>query len=89
VRPSPPGIPFGVCSSFATKDPDLENAPVVPEMGMIELEAFRCRSLGIVKHKVEAKYGLHQGRVSERSKMAGWHHVGYHISQASRPNSHV
>ncbi|KAF8487195.1 hypothetical protein DFH94DRAFT_797571 [Russula ochroleuca] len=27
--------------SFVNKDPDLESAPVVPEMGMIELQTFR------------------------------------------------
>jgi hypothetical protein len=73
-------------SSFATEDPDLENAPVVLEMGMIELRAFRCPT---EKYKRNDKSGLHRGRVSERSKMAGWHHVRYHISQASNPNSHT
>jgi len=37
-------IPWAACClffSFVNKDPDLESAPVVPEMGMIELQTFR------------------------------------------------
>jgi len=58
-------------------DPDLENAPVIPEMGTIELRAFRCRGMRRTRHQLGAKDfdGLHQGCVSERSKKAGWHHV--------------
>lgn len=58
------------------EDPDVEDAPVVPDMGTIELRAFRSRALRIVdNHQLHAPYGLHRGRVSERSKKAGWHHV--------------
>jgi hypothetical protein len=84
-----PDMPLGsICSSFTTEDPDLENAPVVREMGTIELRAFRCRVLRTTKYTSEKKSRLHRGRVSERSKMAGWHHIRYHVSQASRPKSH-
>jgi hypothetical protein len=59
-----------------TEDPDVENAPVVPEMGTIELRVYRCREVKrTVPYRVNATNGLHQGRVSERSKKAGWHHV--------------
>jgi hypothetical protein len=60
-------------------DPDLEDAPVAPEMGTIELKAYRCRTTGLAKKsKRQHKYeDLHWGRVSERSKKAGWHHVAY------------
>jgi len=56
-------------------DPDVENAPVVPEMGTIELRAFRCRAQRAVQYIYNTTNGLHEGRVSERSKKAGWHHV--------------
>jgi len=56
-------------------DPDEEDAPVVPEMGTIEVRAFRTRALRVVDHQPHEQYGLHRGRVSERSKKAGWHHV--------------
>ena len=59
----------------ATEDPDVENAPVVPEMGTIELRAFRSQFQCAVPFQVDPSNGLHQGRVSERSKKAGWHHV--------------
>ncbi|KAH9072858.1 hypothetical protein EDB83DRAFT_137851 [Lactarius deliciosus] len=55
---------------------DLEDAPVAPEMGTIELKAYRCQKrciagpISLFTHK-----DLHQGRVSELSKKAGWHHV--------------
>ncbi|KAF8487197.1 hypothetical protein DFH94DRAFT_849630 [Russula ochroleuca] len=55
-------------------DPDVENAPVVPEIGTIELRTFRCRFLGTGEYYYE-EHRLHQGRVSERGKKAGWHHV--------------
>ena len=58
-----------------TEDPDVENAPVVPEMGTIELRAYRCQVLRTVPFQLNATNGLHEGRVSERSKKAGWHHV--------------
>ena len=57
-----------------TEDPDVENAPVVPEMGTIELRAYRCRAQCIVPYLPHTN-GLREGRVSERSKKAGWHHV--------------
>jgi len=60
---------------YRPKDPDVEDAPVVPEMGMIELRAFRTRPVRTVEYQPDAQYGLHRGRVSERSKKAGWHHV--------------
>jgi hypothetical protein len=62
-------------SLFTTEDPDLEDAPDIPEIGTIELRVFRCRAVRQIEYKCEAMYGLHQGRVSERSKKAGWHHV--------------
>jgi len=61
--------------SFATEDPDVENAPVVPEMGTIELQAFRCHAQHTAQYKPHAANRLRQGRVSERSKKAGWHRV--------------
>jgi hypothetical protein len=57
------------------KDPDVEDAPVVPEMGTIELRAYRTRAVRTVDYQTSAQNGLHRGRVSERSKKAGWHHV--------------
>ena len=57
------------------KDPDVEDAPVVPEMGTIDLRAYRTRAVRTVDYQTSAQNGLHQGRVSERSKKAGWHHV--------------
>ena len=60
-------------SSYATEDPDVENAPVVPEMGTIELRAFRCQAQHTVQSLDNTANGLHDGRVSERSKKAGWH----------------
>jgi hypothetical protein len=71
--------------SFATEDPDLEYAPVVPEMGTIEVRAYRCQAVRIAEYQRNLNYGLHQGRISERSKKAGWHHVRYFTSQATRP----
>jgi hypothetical protein len=65
-----------IFSSFTTEDPDVEDAPVVPEMGTIELQAFRTRALREVEYR-PPDYGLHRGRMSERSKKAGWHHVRY------------
>ncbi|KAI9511501.1 hypothetical protein F5148DRAFT_327403 [Russula earlei] len=56
-------------------DPDLENAPVIPEMGTIELRACRSRARATVEYLPSPIHGLHEGRVSERSKKAGWHHV--------------
>ena len=74
-----------VSFSCATEDPDLEYAPVVPEMGTIELRAYRCQAIRIAQYQRNINYGLHQGRVSERSKKAGWHHVRYSTSRATRP----
>jgi hypothetical protein len=65
-------------SSFATdrpEDPDEEDAPVVPDMVVIELRVFRSRAVRRVDNRPNMQYGLHRGRVSERSKKAGWHHV--------------
>jgi hypothetical protein len=62
---------------FVPQDPDLEDAPVVPDMGLIELRAFRTRAIRTLENLPDANYGLHGGRVSERSKKAGWHHVRY------------
>jgi hypothetical protein len=56
-------------------DPDLEDAPFAPEMGTIELKAYRCQKQGPSESSKYAYEDLHQGRVSERSKKAGWHHV--------------
>ncbi|KAH9050312.1 hypothetical protein EDB84DRAFT_1555645 [Lactarius hengduanensis] len=69
-------------------DPDLEDAPVAPEMGTIELKVYRCQKrctagpISLFTHN-----DLHQGRVSERSKKAGWHHVatGDEIPVEPRP----
>jgi hypothetical protein len=58
-----------------SEDPDVENSFVVPEMGTIELRAYRCREKYIVPYFPDATNVLHQGRVSERSKKAGWHQV--------------
>ena len=67
---------------LANEDPDVENAPVAPDMGSIELRTFRCRAVGTAQYNPD--YRLHQGRVSERSKKAGWHRVGY-VLGLSRP----
>jgi len=47
-------------------------------------DAFRCSRIqrGTVEREPGAIRGLHQGCVSEHSKMAGWHHVGYYVSEA-------
>ncbi|KAH9975523.1 hypothetical protein BGW80DRAFT_1297528 [Lactifluus volemus] len=56
-------------------DPDVENAPAVAEMGTIEFRAFRCQPMRVVEPMLHVGQGLHHGRISERSKKAGWHHV--------------
>jgi hypothetical protein len=63
----------------------VEDAPVVPEMGTIEAQAFRARYLRTVQGPPRANHRLHAGRVSERSKKAGWHHVRYSVPRANRP----
>jgi len=81
-------MPIPHICTFVTEDPDLfETAPVVPKMGMVEVRVFRVRLRSKRKQrKIGPKHGqrLHQGQVSERSKQAGWHHVGY-TSQATCP----
>ena len=67
--------PLILIPHMATEDPDVENAPVVPEMGTIELRAYRCQAQRTVQYMYNTANELHQGRVSERSKKAGWHHV--------------
>jgi len=57
-------------------DPDVEDAPMVPEMGTIELQMFRCRTIGYHSRQKDFPQALHLGRVSELSKKAGWHRVG-------------
>jgi hypothetical protein len=57
-------------------DPDFEDAPAAPEMGTIELKAYRCRTRYFREPSKRLLYeDLHRGRVSERSKKAGWHHI--------------
>jgi hypothetical protein len=57
-------------------DPDLEDAPVAPEIGTIELKAYRCQALCITGPSSSRPLDdLHWGRISECSKKAGWHHV--------------
>jgi hypothetical protein len=82
-----PGTPWACLFSFATEDPDLdsEHAPVVLDTGTIELRTFRCRTPHGLRMEETTEYKLkshthrlHQGRVSERSKQAGWHHVRYY-----------
>ena len=66
------------------KDPDLEDAPIAPEMGTIELKAYRCRKRGIIGESNQfANEDPHRGHISERSKKAGWHHVAYVTSVES------
>ena len=62
-----------------SKDPDLEDAPVAPEMGTIELKAYRCQILqGTTERwKKSSKWCEDSGRISELSKKVGWHHVVY------------
>jgi hypothetical protein len=60
------------------EDPDFEDAPAAPEMGTIELKAYRCRTRHFREPSKRLLYeDLHRGRVSERSKKAGWHHITY------------
>jgi hypothetical protein len=60
------------------EDPDFEDAPAAPEMGTIELKAYRCRTRYFREPSKRLLYeDLHRGRVSERSKKAGWHHITY------------
>ncbi|KAI9446310.1 hypothetical protein H4582DRAFT_2069666 [Lactarius indigo] len=73
----------GACSILHFKfqelqlvDPDLEDAPVAPEVGTIELRAYRCQRRYVTGPSSKSTHeALHRGRVSERSKKAGWHHV--------------
>ncbi|KAI9465924.1 hypothetical protein BJY52DRAFT_1243484 [Lactarius psammicola] len=70
-------------------DPDLEDAPAAPEMGTIELKAYRCQTRHITKPSSRVAHeDLHQGRVSERSKKAGWHHVAAGDEIPVRSRSH-
>ena len=62
------------------KDPDLEDALVAPEMGTIELKAYRCQILQQDTREMwtkNSKWCEGSGRISELSKKAGWHHVAY------------
>ena len=60
------------------EDPDMEDAPAAPEMGTIELKTYRCRTRYFREPSKQSMYeNLHQGRISERSKKAGWHHIAY------------
>lgn len=71
-------------------DPDLEDAPVAPEMGIIELKAYRCKTRSTAKSSSQFVHeDPHRGRVSELSKKAGWHHVahGDEIPAAKCPNN--
>jgi len=66
----------------------MEDAPIAPEMGTIEVRAFRRRFIHTERRQRHSTYGngeLHSGRVSERSKKAGWHHVRYLFPNATRP----
>jgi len=56
-------------------DSDSEDAPVAPEMGTIEVKAYRCQLLRFTGSSTNFTPKLHCGRVSERSKKAGWHHI--------------
>ncbi|KAH9006363.1 hypothetical protein EDB86DRAFT_3098017 [Lactarius hatsudake] len=50
--------------------------PPPPEMGTIELKAYRCHLRHITKAPSQFMHeSLHEGRVSELSKKVGWHHV--------------
>jgi len=74
-------------------DPDLEDAPVVSEMaqiGSIEARAFRCQIQRTVEYEPTNRR-LHGGRVSERSKKAGWHHVSFadEVINEKAATSHV
>ncbi len=64
-------------SLLAPKDPDLEDAPIAPEMGTIELKAYRCQIQRTTVPVQSTYHDLHCGRVSELSKKAGWHQVAY------------
>jgi hypothetical protein len=46
-------------------------------MGTIELKAYRCLSWRSTGLSTNFEHKLHCGRVSERSKKAGWHHIAY------------
>ena len=86
-----PGYFLDMLFSFATEDPDLEHAPVVPDMGTIEIRSFRRQKPRIeetIEYELKSRsrtHRLHQGRVSERSKQSGWHHVRYYNSHVTRP----
>jgi hypothetical protein len=56
--------------------------------GPLKFELFGASTRAVNRERKpykDAKLKLHQGRVSERSKKAGWHHVRYYTSQATRP----
>ena len=71
--------------SFATEDPDLEDAPILPEMGTIELRAYRCHVLSDEEYEYIDTPRLHGGRASERSKQSGWHRVRYYYYTSKPP----
>ncbi|KAH9079568.1 hypothetical protein EDB83DRAFT_2343361 [Lactarius deliciosus] len=55
---------------------DSEDAPIAPEVGTIELRAYRCQRRCVTGPSSKSTHeALHRGHVSERSKKAGWHHV--------------
>ena len=56
-------------------------------MGTIEIRAYRCHVLRTAEY-LHNNIRLREGRVSERSKKAGWHHVRYYTSRAFSSNSH-
>ncbi|KAI0002412.1 hypothetical protein BJV74DRAFT_815691 [Russula compacta] len=56
-------------------DPDVEDATIAPDMGTIELQAFRSRTVGYRPQKLNYHRDLPRGHISERSKKAGWHRV--------------
>ena len=63
----------------------MEDASIMPEMGTIEVRAFRVHITRKTNPSNDVKYRLHGGRVSERSKMAGWHHVRYPVFESIYP----
>ena len=43
----------------------------------MELKAYRCHSWSDTGPSTNFEHKLHRGRVSERSKKAGWHHIAF------------
>ncbi|KAN0130153.1 Peptidase S8/S53 domain containing protein [Lactarius tabidus] len=78
-------VPF----KFQLVDPGLQDKPVGPGMGSIELKAFRCHkqdSVELLEQVSDEDH--HWRRFSKLRKKAGWHHIavtGDEVAVGKRP----